>query len=196
MKSTNIELTKTRRTFLIGWTQISKQKWSNVRSRLFARKAFFVIFEPWRDFRHLFQDSATFLVKRFEWVLFFWAGSFLEKLDSERVYLMTSQGQINGICKACTSLYKLALQLDNHCLASSSFLLDATCRKNRFVPFVVLIWILILTKLKDFISLFPISYLFSFEDNDPVWKDSFLLTMKQSNSKICHFRRLPWFNSG
>ena len=47
-----------------------------------------------------------------------------------------------------------------------------------------------------FISLFPISYLFSFEDNDPVWIDSFLLTMKQSNSKICHFRRLPWFNSG
>ena len=65
---------------------------------------FLSFFEPWRDFCHLFQDSATFLVKRFEWVLFFWAGSFLEKLDSERVYLMTSQGQINGAWKACTSL--------------------------------------------------------------------------------------------
>ena len=65
---------------------------------------FLSFFEPWRDFCHLFQYSATFLVKIFERVLFFWAGNFLEKLDSERVYLMTSQGQINGVWKACTSL--------------------------------------------------------------------------------------------
>jgi len=58
---------------------------------------------------------------------------------------------------------------------------------------------LALTKKKNFHQLGPKflysrSYLFSFEDNDPVWIDSFLLTMKQS-SKICHLSRLSWFKS-